>query len=51
MRNKEGGHGQGHMTKEVPEYLAAYALNLAGANIRLMVEAFKVLPTLPAVQQ
>lgn len=41
VRNEAGGHGQGAMPKEVPAYLAAYALHLAAAMIVLLVEAFR----------
>jgi hypothetical protein len=41
VRNKTSGHGQGSTPLEVPEYLAAYALQLAAANILLMVNAHK----------
>ncbi|MFZ4554791.1 MAG: STM4504/CBY_0614 family protein [Pseudanabaena sp.] len=41
VRNKTSGHGQGSETKEVPEYLAAYALHLTASNIVLLVEAYK----------
>lgn len=39
VRNKNGGHGQGKNTVKVPDYLARYALNLAGTNIILLMEA------------
>lgn len=41
VRNEVGGHGQGSVPVEVPTYVAAYALNLAAAKIRFLVEAFK----------
>jgi hypothetical protein len=41
VRNKTSGHGQGSAPLEVPEYLAAYALHLAAANILLLVNAHK----------
>ena len=41
VRNRKGGHGQGAKRVTVPEYLAAYALHLAAANIVLLVEAHK----------
>jgi hypothetical protein len=44
LRNRRGGHGQGAQPVEVPDYLAAYALHLAGTNIELLVEADKALP-------
>lgn len=39
VRNKYGGHGQGDKRVDVPAYLAKYALNLAGSNIILLMEA------------
>lgn len=39
VRNKNSGHGQGAVPVEVPEYLAAYALHLAAANIVMLVQA------------
>jgi hypothetical protein len=44
VRNKKGGHGQGAVPVGVPDYLAAYALHLAGTNILFMVQAHKALP-------
>jgi hypothetical protein len=41
VRNTAGGHGQGATRVETPEYIAVYALNLAGSKIRLLYEAFK----------
>lgn len=41
VRNKTSGHGQGKNPLEVPEYLAAYTLHLAAANILLLVNAHK----------
>jgi hypothetical protein len=41
IRNKSGGHGQGEQVTEVPESLAQYALNLAGANILMLVQSFQ----------
>jgi hypothetical protein len=43
VRNKMGGHGQGATPVDVPDYLAAYALHLAGSNIQLLAEADKAL--------
>jgi hypothetical protein len=40
LRNDAGGHGQGAVPVEVPEYVASYALNLSAAKIRFLVEAF-----------
>ena len=39
VRNMYGGHGQGDQRVDVPAYLARYALNLAGSNIILLIEA------------
>lgn len=33
IKNKEGGHGQGHEVSKVPEHLASYALNLTASNL------------------
>lgn len=41
LRNKAAGHGQGQDPVEVPEYLAAYALNLAATNIVFLIKASK----------
>lgn len=41
LRNDAGGHGQGATPIEIPDYIAAYALNLAGSKIRMLVEAFR----------
>ncbi|HUD87317.1 MAG TPA: hypothetical protein VMR17_12730, partial [Xanthobacteraceae bacterium] len=41
VRNETGGHGQGAKPVEVPEYVATYALNLAGSKSRLLYDAFK----------
>jgi hypothetical protein len=41
VRNTTGGHGQGATPIDVPEYVAAYALNLAASKIRLLCAAFK----------
>ncbi|MFW0004452.1 MAG: STM4504/CBY_0614 family protein [Coxiella endosymbiont of Dermacentor nuttalli] len=38
IRNKEGGHGQGHEVKEVPEYLASYALHLTATNLLFLIK-------------
>lgn len=38
IRNKEGGHGQGHEIKEVPEYLASYALHLTATNLLFLIK-------------
>lgn len=41
LRNEAGGHGQGPTPVEVPQYVAAYGLNLAASKIVFLVEAFK----------
>jgi hypothetical protein len=41
LRNEAGAHGQGAKPINVPEYVATYALNLAAAKIRFLIEAFK----------
>ncbi len=41
VRNKQGGHGQGSIPLETPEYVAAYALHLAAAKILFLCEAHK----------
>jgi len=41
LRNETGGHGQGAMPIVIPEYVTSYALNLAAAKIRFLIEAFK----------
>lgn len=38
IRNKEGGHGQGAEIKEVPEYLASYALHLTASNLLFLIK-------------
>lgn len=38
IRNKEGGHGQGHEVREVPEYLASYALHLTATNLLFLIK-------------
>jgi hypothetical protein len=43
-RNKTSGHGQGSTPSPIPDYLAAYALHIAAANIVLLVEAHKATP-------
>lgn len=44
VRNRQGGHGQGQVVRDVPDYLAAHAIHLAAANIIFLVEAHKALP-------
>ena len=41
VRNEEGAHGQGATPRETPNYVAAYALHLAAANILFLAEAHK----------
>jgi hypothetical protein len=41
IRNKLGGHGQGEELKQVPEYMAAYALHLTAAGIVFLYNAEK----------
>lgn len=41
VRNKNAGHGAGGTPRQVPGYLAAYALHLTAANIVFLVEAHK----------
>lgn len=41
VRNTTGGHGQGATPIDVPEYVAAYALNLSASKIRLLCDAFR----------
>ncbi|MDH2499085.1 hypothetical protein R4578_05115 [Acinetobacter baumannii] len=38
IRNKEGGHGQGHEIKEVPEHLTSYALHLTATNLLFLIK-------------
>jgi hypothetical protein len=40
-RSKEAAHGQGKDVKQVPEYLAGYALHITASNIVFLVEAYK----------
>jgi hypothetical protein len=44
VRNTSGAHGQGTNVIETPDYIAAYALHQAAANIVLLVEAHNALP-------
>ncbi len=43
VRNEEGAHGQGATPRETPNYVAAYALHLAAANILFLAEAHKAM--------
>jgi AbiJ N-terminal domain 4 len=47
LRNKAAGHGEGSERRDVPYYLAGYALHLAASNIVMLVESFKA--TTPSV--
>lgn len=38
IRNKEGGHGQGHEVTTVPEHLASYALHLTASNLLFLAK-------------
>jgi hypothetical protein len=44
VRNREGPHGGGAEVKDVPENLAAYALNLAASNMIFLIESEAKLP-------
>jgi hypothetical protein len=43
LRNKmpSAGHGAGESQDAIPESVAAYALNVAAANVRLLVESYR----------
>ena len=41
VRNWQGGHGQGAEPQSTPDYVGAYAIHLAAANIQFIVEAHK----------
>ena len=43
VRNEQGGHGQGAKPRNAPDFVAAYALHLAAANILFIVEAHKAM--------
>jgi hypothetical protein len=43
VRNKNSGHGQGLLRRDVPDYFAGYALHLAATNIVFLVEAHQAL--------
>ena len=44
VRNKSSsGHGQGKETVAIPDYIAAYALHLAAANIVMLVQAHRAM--------
>jgi hypothetical protein len=42
-RNKNSGHGQGLLRRDIPGYLAGYALHLAATNMVFLVEAYEAL--------
>ena len=44
VRGEEGSHGQGAIPSETPDYVAAYALHLAAAQILFLVKAHKAMP-------
>jgi hypothetical protein len=44
VRNDDGAHGQGSTRREVPDYLAAYALHLAASHVVLLAEAAAKIP-------
>ena len=44
VRGEEGAHGQGAIPSETPDYVAAYALHLAAAQILFLVKAHKAMP-------
>lgn len=48
VRNKNSGHGQGILRRELPDYLAGYALHLAATNIVFFIEAHNALNRYPA---
>ena len=43
-RNRNAGHGQGSTVRQVPDYLAAFTLHMAAANIVFLAEAHKAQP-------
>jgi hypothetical protein len=43
-RNRNAGHGRGPAPRQIPDYLAAFALNMTASNIVFLVEAFSALP-------
>jgi hypothetical protein len=44
VRNRDGAHGDGPVSKDVPVHIVAYALHLVAANILLAIEAHKAAP-------
>lgn len=40
VRNKNAGHGQGSLVVNIPDEFAEYALNLASANIVLLIKVY-----------
>ena len=43
VRNRMGGHGQGSVPVDVPDYIVPYALHLTASNIVLLVSAYNEL--------
>ena len=43
VRNERGAHGQGSTPRTTPDYVGAYALHLAAANILLLAKAHKAM--------
>lgn len=43
-RNRNAGHGRGSDPRQIPNFIAAFALHMAAVNIVLLVEAFNALP-------
>ncbi|MDE0712561.1 MAG: hypothetical protein OXH60_10565 [Rhodospirillales bacterium] len=41
VRGEEGGHGQGSIARPTPQYVAAYALHLAAAQILFLAEVHR----------
>lgn len=48
-RNRNAGHGRGALPRQIPDYLAAFTLHMAAANIVFLAQAFNALP--PLVEQ
>lgn len=43
-RNRNAGHGRGSSPRQIPDFIAAFALHMAAVNIVFLVEAFNALP-------
>lgn len=41
IRNKNSAHGQGPEPKEVPQYLASFAINQAASSILFLIQSHK----------